>query len=272
VALRGYLANHGKPMAFYSDKAGIFRVNAARPRGGDGITQFGRALYELSITGLCANTPQAKGRVERAHQPLQDRLVKELRLNSIGSIEAANAFVPAFIEDYNSRFAKPARDVRNAHRTVRGDEDLELILTWREQRRVSENLTLQFDKRLYMLADSPLARRLIGKYADVYQYPDGRIEVRSAGTTLPYVIYDRLPTIEQGAVVDSKRLGAALRVAQFVQQQRDDTRTVKAPSQRHLTGVAGPRSLDHSKVRPKEIQPKHLEQAIQQLTTERTAG
>lgn len=70
-------------MAFYSDKASVFRVNKKDAQGGDGHTQFGRALYELNIEGICANSSQAKGRVERTHLTLQDRLVKELRLRKI---------------------------------------------------------------------------------------------------------------------------------------------------------------------------------------------
>ena len=79
-ATRQYLERYGKPLAFYSDKASVFRINLKSATGGDGHTQFGRALYELNIDGICANTPAAKGRVERAHLTLQDRLVKELRL------------------------------------------------------------------------------------------------------------------------------------------------------------------------------------------------
>ena len=110
-ATHEYLRRYGKPLAFYSDKASIFRVNLASATGGHGHTQFGRALYELNIDGICANTPAAKGRVERAHQTLQDRLVKELRLQQISSIEAANAFMPTFMAEYNARFAKAPGDV-----------------------------------------------------------------------------------------------------------------------------------------------------------------
>src|SRR5712691_6100022 len=89
-ATREYLEAHGKPVAFYSDKHGVFRVNSTGAVEGDGMTQFGRALHALNIDILCANTPQAKGRVERANKTLQDRLVKELRLHGITTIGAGN--------------------------------------------------------------------------------------------------------------------------------------------------------------------------------------
>ena len=79
-AARDYLEAWGKPVAFYSDKHGVFRVNHPGALGGDGMTQFGRALHALNIDIICANSSQAKGRVERANKTLQDRLVKELRL------------------------------------------------------------------------------------------------------------------------------------------------------------------------------------------------
>src|SRR5690348_9289873 len=121
-ATREYIERYGKPLAFYSDKASVFRTNKVAAVKGPGHTQFGRALYELNIDGICANTAAAKGRVERAHLTLQDRLVKELRLEGISSIGAANAFMPRFIEAYNARFAKAPRDTHNAHRSLRPDE------------------------------------------------------------------------------------------------------------------------------------------------------
>jgi hypothetical protein len=83
-------------------------VAAPEAAKGVGITQFGRALSELNIDILCANTPQAKGRVERAHLTLQDRLVKELRLQGIQALEAGNTYLPEFLADYNERFAPRA--------------------------------------------------------------------------------------------------------------------------------------------------------------------
>ena len=90
----GYLQRHGKPVAFYSDKHSIFRVNHEGSTGrARGVTQFGRALTELNIEIICANSPQAKGRVERMNKTLQDRLVKELRLRAVSTMEAGNAFL-----------------------------------------------------------------------------------------------------------------------------------------------------------------------------------
>lgn len=97
-ALEGYLADHGRPVAFYSDKHTVFRVAQQGAKSGHGMTQFGRAMNELNIEILCANSSQAKGRVERANRTLQDRLVKELRLASISDMEAGNAFLPGFIK------------------------------------------------------------------------------------------------------------------------------------------------------------------------------
>jgi hypothetical protein len=105
-ALEAYLRNHGRPVAFYSDKHTVFRV--LKPNQHMSVmTQFGRALAELNIEILCANSSQAKGRVERANRTLQYRLVKELRLVSISDMAAGNAYLPRFMERYNAKFAKP---------------------------------------------------------------------------------------------------------------------------------------------------------------------
>ncbi len=230
AATRAYLEHHGKPVAFYSDKASVFRVNKQGATSGDGHTQFARALFELNIEGICANSSQAKGRVERTHLTLQDRLVKELRLRGISTMEAANAFMPEFIADYNARFAKEPRNAHNAHRALRSDENLDLIFTWREPRCVSKSLTIQYDKMLYMFADTLENRKLAGCYIDVYHYPDGKIEPRANGSALPYTTYDKLSEIDQGAIVDNKRLGHVLQLAQYVQEKRDNRRSQAVPT------------------------------------------
>src|ERR1700678_54869 len=231
-ATHQHLKHYGKPLAFYSDKASVFRGNKQAAAAGKGHTQFGRALYEFNIDGMCTNTPAAKGRVERAHQTLQDRLVKELRLQRISSIDAANAFMPTFIEDYNRRFGKLPRDRHDAHRAVRKDEDLASICAWREYRKVTDSLTLRYERKMYLIEDTRDSRRYIGKYIEVFQYPDGRIEIRAAGHSLPYSTYNKVGTIDHGDIVDNKRLSQVLRTAQIVQAQRDD-RVVRRPSSAH---------------------------------------
>lgn len=235
-ATRRYLELYGKPRAFYSDKASVFRVNHKHATTGDGYTQFGRVLYELNIESICANTSQAKGRVERANRTLQDRLVKEMRLQGISTMADANAFAPAFIADFNRRFAKPPRNDIDVHRPPREDESLDRVFTIREPRKVSHVLTLQYDKIIYLLDDTPAMRSLIGKYIQVYDYPDGRIELRADTVVgpLPYVIHDRLSEVDQGAIVENKRLGHVLQIAQLVQAQRDNRRSSNAPSRAHL--------------------------------------
>lgn len=232
-----YLQHHGKPMAFYSDKAAVFRPTRESTDFGHGVTQFGRALFELNIDILCANTSQAKGRVERANLTLQDRLVKEMRLRGIGTLEAANAFAPHFIADFNARFAKDPRSDFDAHRPLRTDEDLRLNFTWRLQRKVSQSLTLQHDKIIYLLSESATSRALIHRYIDVFEYPDGLIELRADGHTLPCTRYDRLPAIDMAELVDNKRLGRALEVAAVLQSQRDTRHRSNTPS-RTNTGQA----------------------------------
>src|SRR4029077_5786036 len=124
------------PVALYSDKHGIFRVNRKDAAGGDGVTQFGRALLALNIDIICANSPQAKGRIERAFGTLQDRMVKELRLAGISSIAAANAWLPGFITAYNMRFGRDPANAKDLHRPLAQADDLDEILAWREERTV----------------------------------------------------------------------------------------------------------------------------------------
>jgi hypothetical protein len=225
-------------------------------------------LYELNIDGICANSPAAKGRVERAHLTLQDRLVKELRLEGISTLAGANAFMPRFIEAYNTRFGKVPRERHDAHRALRADEDLGLIFCWRELRKVTQSLTLHYERQLYLLADTADNRRLIGKYVEVFQYPDGRIEIRVAGQSVPYSRYDKLGEIDQGAIVENKRLGQVLRVAQEVQAHRDN-RSVNGPSTAHRAdGTRVPRARIVGSKKQRELGPKDLRQALEAVQPE----
>ena len=93
IATNEYLESRGRPVALYTDKHGVFRVNHKDSQAKSILTQFGRAAKELGIEIICANSPQAKGRVERANKTLQDRLVKELRLRNISTIEEVGSSI-----------------------------------------------------------------------------------------------------------------------------------------------------------------------------------
>jgi len=136
-AARAYFERHGKPVAFYSDKHGIFRVNQVASGTTEALTQFGRAMRQLDIQIICAHTPQAKGRVERAIQTLQDRLPKELRLRNISSWQDGNAFLPEFMADFNRRFAVQPRSDLDAHQPLNDQDKFDQILTWQETRTLS---------------------------------------------------------------------------------------------------------------------------------------
>jgi transposase len=210
-ALERYLTTHGRPVAFYSDKHTVFRV----PKPSEhmtGMTQFGRALAELQIEILCANTSQAKGRVERANRTLQDRLVKELRIAGISDMEAANAFLPGFMARYNDRFAKRAARPDNLHRALNVAPDrLAEIFCLRNKRYVSKDLTLKYDHKRIRLEVNDLTRGLVGKYADTYEFPDGRIQVRHNGIALPCTIFDPYQQrVTHAAITDHKHLSAVL--------------------------------------------------------------
>jgi hypothetical protein len=242
-ATRDYLQRHGKPIAFYSDKHSIFRVNSKDAIGGEGVTQFGRALSELNIDIICANSPQAKGRVERAFGTLQDRLVKELRLAGISTVAAANAWLPGFITDYNSRFARDPSNAKDLHRPLSAGEDLDEILAWREERTVTHNLTLHYDRMMLVLDPTPLARGLVRKKVVVVNYTDGRFAVQFNGMPLSFRVFDKIRTVDPGTIVENKRLGAALALVKQQQaafaphQRRKDIARQRPPNNLEAPGL-----------------------------------
>ena len=169
--------------------------------------------------------------------------------------------MPTFIDDYNRRFGKLARDRHDAI-TVRPDEDLAAIFAWREYRKVTDSLTLRYERKIYLIVDTPSNRRYIGKYVEVFQFPDGRIEIRVAGVSLPYSTYNKIGTIDHGAIVDNKRLSQVLRTAQIVQAQRDD-RVICRPSTAHrVDGTPIPRSKIAGAKRQRELSIDDLHTAI----------
>jgi len=204
-ATRHYVERFGKPMAFYSDKHGIFRVNQEQTIGlGSGLTQFGRAMQELDIQIICANTPQAKGRIERANQTLQDRLVKELRLLGICDIDSANAYLPEFRRDFNRRFAVAPRSTHNAHRPLLKAENLDLILTHQKIGTLSKNLTVQSNKVIYQIQSDRPDYALCNAQVTVCENAKGEVTILYKNKPLAYTIYHKSP--RQAEIVDTKTL------------------------------------------------------------------
>jgi transposase len=208
AAVRAYLTEFGKPLAFYSDKFGVFRVNMPNPLSGTGLTQFGRALKELDIELICAHSPQAKGRVERANQTLQDRLTKELRLGGICSLEQANTYLPEFIAAYNARFAVPPRSAESAHRSLSKGEDLDRILTLCERRTLSKNLTLSYNNVIYQIQTKRPAYTMRGAHVEVREKSNGELTIEYKQRLLEYTIYNEQEQ-QQGKVVEAKLLQPA---------------------------------------------------------------
>ncbi len=156
---------YGRPIAFYSDRHSIFRVTPKAKRKGNlwgngatddniGLTQFGRACKELSIETICANSPQAKGRVERVNQTLQDRLTKELRLKGISTIEAANQFLPEYITAFNQKFAVAPMSPTDQHRPLLASQKLDEIFTLQYERTLSRNLMFSYNTIQYQVITS----------------------------------------------------------------------------------------------------------------------
>lgn len=236
LTTREYLNEHGKPVAFYSDKHSIFRVNQEKQKQ-VGQTQYARVLKELGIELICANSSQAKGRVERVNLTLQDRLVKEMRLQGINTIEEANAWLPYFIADFNRRFAKPAMYPKNMHRKVRETpQELDDIFSWQEIRKLSKSLTFQYDKVVYLIEPTEENTRLVHEHVKVLDYPNGDIAIVYGHRKLAFKIFDKLEHVQQTQIVDNKRLGQVLKFAQQQQEeferQHKRTRSKKAPQRR----------------------------------------
>ena len=232
-ALEGYLITHGCPVAFYSDKHTVFRIAKADAIGGQGMTQFGRALAELNIEILCANSSQAKGRVERANRTLQDRLVKELQLEGIVTIAAANAHLPGFIERFNEKFSKPPARPGDLHRPLKVTlSRLRDILCRREMRRVGQQLQLSWHRMLLILDRNTLTETLPGKYLEVYDFGDGRVELRWNGVSLPYRVFEKDQRVAHATVVENKRLTEALAMVRTLQAQPPPAPKIKTSSEK----------------------------------------
>ena len=183
TVLRDYLQLHGRPLALYADLSSIYRTTRAASveeqlQGRESETQVARALRELGIEYIPAYSPQAKGRVERCFGTLQDRLVKELRLEGISDIESANRFLREhFIDDFNERFAVEPACAYDAHRPAEGF-DLDAILSEQELRTVTNDFTIRFRNVRYQIARESMVTGLRGGKVLVEVRLDGSVHAR----------------------------------------------------------------------------------------------
>ncbi len=191
-----YLRRYGRPLAFYVDRDGIYRVNQrptlAEQLTGEGpLSQFHRALRELGIDLLFAQSPQAKGRVENRFGTLQDRLVKALRLARIGTLAAANVFLArTFLPAFNARFARAPASPTDAHRPLLAAHDLDAILSLKVTRHVQADFTLQYEGHRFQLAATQPVRVRPKVAVLVEDRLDGSIHLRLKGRELAFT---RLP-------------------------------------------------------------------------------
>jgi transposase len=193
-ALRAHVLAHGVPVAFYSDRHGIFRLNVKEAASGDGLTEFGRVAERLRVELIQAATPQAKGRVERANQTLQDRLIKEMRLAGVCDIQAAQSFAQGFIETWNAKFVRPPFEAADAHRPWTQDaQALDEALARREERTLSKALTFSAAGKLYCVKTNGPGTALRGARVTLLHFPDGGMRIDYKNRSLPYTHFRTNP-------------------------------------------------------------------------------
>jgi len=225
-ATKYYLERYGKPLAFYVDKHGVFRVNTKRDgiadtQDSNGLTQFGRAMAELKIELIFANSAEAKGRVEKVNGTLQDRLVKELRLKGISTIEEGNQYLPEFKDIFNSKFSVEPKNPEDAHRGLTQTDDLEKILVIKNQRVLSKNLEIQYKNRLYQIQTKRPRYAMRKKPVTVTEDLTGKVRIYYQEKELLYQVMEEKSRSE---IFDSK--GLNLKVDQVKKEQEN---IIKSP-------------------------------------------
>ena len=216
--LHAYIRAYGCPAALYSDRHGIFTKHDpedAEP------TQFQRATAALGVATIQALTPQAKGRVERLFQTLQDRLVKAMRLAGIADMTAANAFLGDWLPGHNARFAVAPANEQDAHVPCAVDDAaLARACAIQHRRKLDKNLALSFRRQRYIIQTNGAPRYALRRQTvTVVAYPDGGIELLHKAETLPFEQFDPAQPISEA--VDDKTLNP--RVEEVLEQRQRNT-------------------------------------------------
>jgi len=210
-----YIERYGRPVSFYVDKDSIYKINRQATieeqlRDEQALTQFTRAMKELRIEVIWANSPQAKGRVERGFLTHQDRLVKELRLAKISTIREANRFLWGnYIPGHNERFAVEPENETDAHRRVLETQRLEQILSIQTQRSVGNDFTLRVQNLWYqLLKDQPVRIRPKNRVM-VEMWLDGSMHLRARGKELVFKLI-RKQAVDPVVVLPKTRLRSGM--------------------------------------------------------------
>lgn len=187
MALQMHLQKYGRPKGAYSDRLAIFKSQ----RNEEGLTQFKYALKTLEISHTTARSPQAKGRVERANKTLQDRLIKEMRLKNISTIEEANEFCKEYIEIHNKKFSKEPASTFDAHRPL--ETDLSRILCRYEERTLTNNLSICFHNKIYQICEEKNYKLPKKAKIEIRKQRDGNLRFFFKDQELAYILYNELP-------------------------------------------------------------------------------
>ena len=197
-ALNQHLQRYGCPMCLYSDRHSIFSNNAKEQHTFLEPSQLDRALQQLGITLHKANSPQAKGRIERAFGILQDRLAKAMRLHDICTIEQANQFAEQYRQKHNQHFAKKPLDSCDYHRRVPlGERQLARVFSKQYSRKLSKNLICQHNNIQYLIKTEKPSYAMRGARVTVCELLNGEIVILYKGRELPYTTYRKHPPLSK---------------------------------------------------------------------------
>lgn len=191
-----YLEVHGKPHAVYLDKFSTYKMNSAVAKENhDLLTQFQRVAQDLHIELISAHSPQAKGRVERLFETLQDRLVKELRLAGVSTPEAGNEFLKTYLPKFNNQFGVEAANASDLHRTLnkKERENLLSVFSRQETRTIQNDFTISYNKQWYQLIEGQPVTVCKGDKVTVEQRLDDTTWLRLKGKYLSYKILPERP-------------------------------------------------------------------------------
>lgn len=187
-----YFETYGRPVALYTDRGGVYKVNLGNSDD-DRMTQFERSLHELNIEPIHARSPQAKGRVERLFQTLQDRLVKELRLKNISSINEADKYLgEEYIAKHNAKFAVEPNSPTDLHRNIEG-YDLNNILCVKEKRKVNNDLTIRYYSQWLQLSSKQPTLILPKETVEIRKHLDSTITIHQNLSRLNFQAIDQRP-------------------------------------------------------------------------------